>query len=171
MPQLFIDRLIEQIQTKNTPCIVGLDPSLAKIPADFLQKQGITDSSSLADCAEAIYQYNLLILEAIADLVPAIKPQCGLLVILDVKRGDIASTAEAYANSYLPAVPTRPFEADAITVVPYLGEDCLTPFFDTAIEWGKGMCASSIMAAMETGRTLGGDPVPEAQARDRAAQA
>ncbi len=163
MPQLFIDRLIEQIQIKNTPCIVGLDPSLAKMPTDFLQKQGIIPSSSLADCAEAIFQYNLLVLEAIADLVPAVKPQSayyelfgsagfqalektitaardrGLLVILDVKRGDIASTAEAYAQSYLPAVPTRPFEADAITVIPYLGEDCLAPFFATAIEWGKGI--------------------------------
>ncbi len=163
MTHLFIDRLIEQIQAKNTPCIVGLDPSLTKMHPDFLQTQGITASSSLAECAEAIYQYNLLVLDAIADLVPAVKPQCAyyelfgsagfqalektitaardrdLLVILDVKRGDIAATAEAYANSYLPAVPTRPFEADAITVVPYLGEDCLAPFFDTAIKWGKGI--------------------------------
>ena len=163
MTQLFVDRLIEKIQAKNTPCIVGLDPSLAKMPSDFLAAQGITSSSSLAESAEAIYQYNLLVLDAIADLVPAVKPQSayyelfgsfgfqalektitaardrGLLVILDVKRGDIASTAEVYANSYLPPVPNRSFEADAITVVPYLGQDCLAPFFNTAIKWGKGI--------------------------------
>ncbi len=163
MKQLFVDRLITEIRHKNTPCIVGLDPTLDKMPASFLQEQNITETSSLAECAEAIYQYNLIVLDAIADLVPAVKPQCayyeiygsagfqalektmqaardrGLLVILDVKRGDIASTAEAYAKSYLPSLPPRPYEADAITVVPYLGEDCLDPFFQQAIEWGKGI--------------------------------
>ena len=163
MTKLFIDRLIEQIGEKKTPCIVGLDPSLDKMPAAFLQDQGITAESSLAGCAEAIYQYNLIVLDAIADLVPAVKPQCayyelfgsvgfralertivaardrGLLVILDAKRGDIASTAEAYASSYLPSQPPRPFEADAMTIVPYLGSDCLEPFFNQAIEWEKGI--------------------------------
>ena len=163
MTQLFVDRLIEQIRAKNTPCIVGLDPSLDKMPASFLQEQGIDNTSNLADRAEAIYQYNLMVLDAVKDIVPAVKPQCayyelfgsegfralertmvaarqrGLLVILDVKRGDIASTAEAYATSYLPSNPPRPYEADAITVVPYLGEDCLQPFFEQAIEWGKGV--------------------------------
>ena len=163
MTKLFVDRLIAAIKSKNTPCIVGLDPALDKMPSAFLQEQNISDKSSLAACAEAIYQYNLLVLDAIADLVPAVKPQCayyeiygsagfqalektmqaardrGLLVILDVKRGDIASTAAAYAKSYLPAIPPRPYEADAITIVPYLGEDCLEPFFQEAIKWGKGI--------------------------------
>ena len=163
MQQLFIDRLIRAINQKNTPCIVGLDPALDKMPDSFLQEQKITQTSSLAECAAAIYQYNLIVLDAIADLVPAVKPQCayyemygsagfqalektmqaardrGLLVILDVKRGDIASTAAAYAKSYLPSLPPRPYEADAITVVPYLGEDCLNPFFQEATKWGKGI--------------------------------
>lgn len=163
MTKLFVDRLIAAIKSKNTSCIVGLDPALDKMPSAFLQEQNISDKSSLAACAEAIYQYNLLVLDAIADLVPAVKPQCayyeiygsagfqalektmqaardrGLLVILDVKRGDIASTAAAYAKSYLPAIPPRPYEADAITIVPYLGEDCLLPFFQQAIKWGKGV--------------------------------
>jgi orotidine-5'-phosphate decarboxylase len=163
MTQLFIDRLIKQIQAKKTPCIVGLDPALERMPEKWLQKQGITRESSLTDCAEAIYQYNLMVLDAVADLVPAVKPQSayyelygsagiialektikaardrGLLVVLDVKRGDIASTATAYAQSYLSSKISCPLEADAITVVPYLGKDCLEPFFDEAIKWGKGI--------------------------------
>jgi orotidine-5'-phosphate decarboxylase len=163
MPELFIDRLITSIQQKNTPCIVGLDPTLNRMPRDWLNKQGITPNSSIAECTEAIYQYNLMVLDAIADLVPAVKPQSayyelfgsagflalektiiaardrGLLVVLDVKRGDIASTATAYAQSYLPREPQRPYEADAITIVPYLGTDCLDPFFTEATKWGKGI--------------------------------
>ena len=160
---LFIDRLINQIQQKQTPCIVGLDPALTRMPANWLKERDITSKSSLADCAEAIYQYNLMVLEAIADLVPAVKPQSAyyelfgsagimalektvkaardrdLLVVLDVKRGDIASTATAYAQSYLPSEPKRSLEADAITIVPYLGKDCLEPFFTEATKWGKGI--------------------------------
>ncbi|BAZ43639.1 orotidine 5'-phosphate decarboxylase [Chondrocystis sp. NIES-4102] len=163
MTQLFIDQLIEQIKLKKTPCIVGLDPALDRMPTSWLQAQGINQESSLSDCAAAIYQYNLMILDAIAELVPAVKPQAAyyelygsagflalektimaardrdLLVVLDVKRGDIASTATAYAQSYLPSQPARNFEADAITIVPYLGKDCLDPFFAEAIKWGKGI--------------------------------
>ena len=161
--KLFIDRLISQIQHKQTPCIVGLDPALERMPEDWLKNQGITVNSSLADGAEAIYQYNLMVLDAIADLVPAVKPQSAyyelfgsagiialektikaardrnLLVVLDVKRGDIASTATAYAQSYLPSQPACPLEADAITIVPYLGKDCVEPFFTEATKWGKGI--------------------------------
>ncbi len=163
MKKLFIDRLIEQIHTKKTPCIVGLDPALERMPQSWLQSQGINQQSTLAEGAETIYQYNLMVLDAIADLVPAVKPQSayyelfgsagiialektikaargrGLLVVLDVKRGDIASTATAYATSYLASKPKRPLEADAITIVPYLGKDCLEPFFKEATEWGKGV--------------------------------
>lgn len=161
--KLFIDRLIDQIKQKQTPCIVGLDPALERMPEDWLKKQGINQQSSLADCAEGIYQYNLMVLDAIADLVPAVKPQSayyemfgsagivalektvkaardrGLLVVLDVKRGDIASTATAYAQSYLPSEPKHPLESDAITIVPYLGKDCVEPFFAEATKWGKGI--------------------------------
>lgn len=163
MNQLFVDRLITEIKQKKTPCIVGLDPALERMPPSWLQSQGISQESSLAEKAEAIYQYNLMVLDAIADLVPAVKPQSAyyelfgsagyialektiiaardrdLLVILDVKRGDIASTATAYAQSYLPSQPPRPYEADAITIVPYLGKDCLDPFFEEAIKWNKGI--------------------------------
>jgi orotidine-5'-phosphate decarboxylase len=185
MSQLFIDRLIEQIKFKKTPCIVGLDPALERMPASWLQKQGITTESSLNDCAEAIYQYNLMVLDAIADLVPGVKPQSayyelygsagiialektmiaardrGLLVILDVKRGDIASTATAYAQSYLPSKPERPLEADAITIVPYLGKDCLDPFFEEAMKWGKG-----IFVCVKTSN-LGASIIQEQQINNR----
>ena len=161
--RLFIDRLIDQIQHKQTPCIVGLDPALERMPSSWLKQQGIEQQSSVAERAEVIYQYNLMVLDAIADLVPAVKPQSAyyemfgaagivalektikaardrnLLVILDVKRGDIASTATAYAQSYLPSEPHTPLEADAITIVPYLGKDCVEPFFTTAAKWGKGI--------------------------------
>ena len=161
--KLFIDQLIYHIKQKQTPCIVGLDPALDRMSEDWLKKQGINQQSTLAECAEGIYQYNLMVLDAIADLVPAVKPQSayyemfgsagivalektvqaardrGLLVVLDVKRGDIASTATAYAKSYLPPKPKRPLEADAITIVPYLGTDCLEPFFTEANKWGKGI--------------------------------
>ncbi len=161
--KMFVDRLIEQIKAKNTPFIVGLDPALSKMPSWFLTQQQIHRHSTAAQCAEAIYQYNLMVLEAVADLVPAVKPQCayyelfgaegfralektiaaarqrGLLVILDAKRGDIASTAEAYAKSYLPSQPPPPLEADALTIVPYLGTDCLEPFISEAVNWGKGI--------------------------------
>lgn len=161
--ELFIDRLIEQIRLKNTPCIVGLDPAVERMPASWLQERAINSQSSLEECAEAIYQYNLMVLDAVADLVPAVKPQSayyelfgsagivalektilaardrGLSVILDVKRGDIASTATAYAQSYLAGDRSSPLEADAITIVPYLGKDCLVPFFEEATQWGKGI--------------------------------
>ena len=160
---MFIDRLIDSIKKKNTPCIVGLDPALERMSEAWLEKQGVSKDSSLKECAAAIYQYNLMVLDAIADLVPAVKPQSAyyelfgsagivalektimaardrdLLVVLDVKRGDIASTATAYAQSYLSSKVSRPFEADAITIVPYLGKDCLEPFFEEAIKWEKGV--------------------------------
>ena len=160
---MFVDRLIAAIQTKKTPCIVGLDPALERMPESWLQQQGINPESTIEERAEAIYQYNLIVLDAVADLVPAVKPQSAyyelfgsagimalektmtaardrdLLVILDVKRGDIASTATAYAQSYLPPEPKRPYEADALTIVPYLGKDCVEPFFQEAIAWGKGI--------------------------------
>ena len=160
---MFVDRLIDAIKQKNTPCIVGLDPAMERMPDSWLNKQGISNQSSLGEGAEAIYQYNLMVLDAIADLVPAVKPQSAyyelfgsagiialektikaardrdLLVVLDVKRGDIASTATAYARSYLSSKGSRLLEADAITIVPYLGKDCLEPFFEEAIEWKKGV--------------------------------
>jgi orotidine-5'-phosphate decarboxylase len=159
---MFADCLIEKIQEKGTPCIVGLDPSLKYIPLNFLQEQEISIHSSIEVQAEALYLYNLQVLDAVSDLVPAVKLQSayyevfgsygiralektifaahqrGLLVLLDAKRGDIGSTSEAYAEAYL-AGEGKNRKIDAITVVPYLGEDCLIPFFEAAIASAKGI--------------------------------
>ena len=194
--KLFIDRLIEQIQQKNTPCIVGLDPALERMPQSWLQDREVSEQSSLAEKAEGIYQYNLMVLDAVADLVPAVKPQSAyyelfgsagivalektiqaardrdLLVVLDVKRGDIASTATAYAKSYLPSKPAHPLEADAITIVPYLGKDCLDPFFEEAIKWGKGIfvCVKTSNSGAAIVQEQRCDPAPTQGARERASR-
>ena len=105
MAQLFIDRLIEQIQQKNTPCIVGLDPALDRMPQSWLKKQGITESG-LAEKAEAIYQYNLMVLDAIADLVPAVKPQSayyelfGSAGIVALEKDYSSSTRSRFIGSF-----------------------------------------------------------------------
>ncbi len=146
----FADRLIQQIQTKDSRCIVGLDPRVDQMPA-FLR-----DSGPYA----AITAFHELVIDAVADLVPAVKPQLaffeqygvagmqafentviaakkrGLLVIADGKRNDISSTAEAYANAYL---GEGGFECDALTVTPYLGRDSLVPFVEACQKHGKGM--------------------------------
>lgn len=67
--KLFIDQLITQIKQKHTPCIVGLDSELDRMPDRWLKEQGINQQSSLNDCTEAIYQYNLLVLDALPSLL------------------------------------------------------------------------------------------------------
>jgi len=145
----FADRLIEEIRTKDSRCIVGLDPRIDQMPA-FV-------GSSI--CA-AITEFHELVLDAVVDLVPAVKPQLaffeqygvaglqafentvraarqrGLLVIADGKRNDISSTAEAYANAYLGGAG---FDCDALTVTPYLGRDSLVPFVEACKRYGKGL--------------------------------
>jgi orotidine-5'-phosphate decarboxylase len=146
----FADRLTEQILAKDSRCVVGLDPRIDQMPA-FVSKSGA--------CA-AITEFHQLVLDAVADLVPAVKPQLaffeqygvagmqafentvgaarqrGLLVIADGKRNDISSTAEAYANAYL---GSDAFDCDALTVTPYLGRDSLTPFVEACKKHGKGL--------------------------------
>jgi orotidine-5'-phosphate decarboxylase len=147
---LFADRLIAAIRAKDSRCIVGLDPRVEQMPA-FVRR---------GDFCAAITEFHELILDAVADLVPAVKPQLaffeqygvagmqafentvraakrrGLLVIADGKRNDISSTAEAYANAYLgPGV----FDCDALTVTPYMGRDSLAPFVEACHKHGKGL--------------------------------
>jgi orotidine-5'-phosphate decarboxylase len=146
----FADRFIQQIQSKNSRCVVGLDPRVDQMPA-FLR-----DSGPYA----AITAFHELVIDAVADLVPAVKPQLaffeqygivgmqafentvlkakqrGLLVIADGKRNDISSTAEAYANAYL---GPDAFDCDALTVTPYLGRDSLMPFVEACKKHTKGL--------------------------------
>src|SRR5579862_5977233 len=148
--QPFSDRLIAAIRSKDSRSIVGLDPRIDQMPA-FAHTGGT--------CA-AITDFHNLVLDAVADLVPAVKPQLaffeqygvagmqafentvkaarerGLLVIADGKRNDIASTAEAYANAFL---SDRGFDADSMTVTPYLGKDSLLPFTSACAKFGKGL--------------------------------
>jgi orotidine-5'-phosphate decarboxylase len=166
--QHFADDLVTAIRALGTPCIVGLDPTLERMPAGFLHEQGIARGCSAADCASALAAYCELALEAVADLVPAVKPQMAyferwgaagvaaaerviasarrrnLLVIIDGKRGDIGSTSEAYASAYLRRSSVG-LSGDALTLNPYLGPDSMEPFFRACAASGTGafVCAKT----------------------------
>jgi orotidine-5'-phosphate decarboxylase len=159
----FADRLIDGIIARDAPCVVGLDPVLEYIPDAFLRECGLRREGELEERARIIEAYSLLTLEAVHELVPAVKPQLayfelygshgmralercietaramGLQVVLDGKRGDIGSTSRAYADAYLAKEPRRPWEADALTVAPYMGADSLAPFVEVAKANEKGL--------------------------------
>jgi orotidine-5'-phosphate decarboxylase len=155
--QCFADRLIGSICAKKNPCVVGLDPRIDQIP-EFI-KAGRGSLSRDVICS-IISDFHELVLDAVADLVPAVKPQLafyeqygiggleafentvtaanvrGLLVIADGKRNDISSTAEAYATAFLSETG---FYSDCMTVTPYLGRDSLLPFVDACARHAKGL--------------------------------
>ena len=152
-----IDRLVSNIKEKKAPIVVGLDPMLSFIPEAVKAKAFAECGETLEGAANAISRFNTAIVDAVADLVPAVKPQIamyeqfgvpgllafkktvdyckakGLVVIGDVKRGDIGSTSEAYAVGHLGKVQVGsqtyvPFDEDFATVNPYLGSDGVKPF-------------------------------------------
>lgn len=147
----FGDRLAEQVQLKKSSVCVGLDPRWASLPAAL---RGTVDAKDLVKVAAATQCYCHEVIDAVADRAPIIKPQAAffeqlgpagmhalaaviaharkrsLLVLLDGKRGDIGSTAESYADAYLGAA--SPWQCDALTVNPYLGDDTLAPFVKMA---------------------------------------
>ncbi len=153
----FADRLLAAVAYKKTPVVVGLDPREEGLPPGFLAGKGphALARAYLAFCRGVI--------DVVAPLVPAVKPQAaffeqlgppgcaaladtiryaadqGLLVILDGKRNDIGTTAQAYADAYLGPQGKSEWGADALTVSPYLGDDSLTPFVKIAQERGAGM--------------------------------
>lgn len=162
----FADRMIEAIRRKGNPCVVGLDPRLDGMP-DFVLERVRTDDDPAA-VATAIATFHEHVIAAVADVVPAVKLQiafyeqyglpglqafadtialarsAGLVVIVDAKRNDIDSTAQAYANAFLGRAPvlgrqTAAFDVDCITVSPFLGRDSLTPFVETCAAHGKGL--------------------------------
>ena len=164
----FADRLAEAIAEKNSRVLVGIDPRLDRIPSSV--RRAFVDSAAdpLEGAAAALLEFGRGIIDAVADCAAAVKPQvafyeqfgwpgfrafvetveyaheCGLLVIGDVKRGDIGSTAQAYARGLLGQVEIdgehmAPLELDAVTVNPYLGVDGVQPFIDAAAEQGKGI--------------------------------
>lgn len=155
----FADRLIGAIKQKGNCICVGLDPRLDLIPAEILRHYEHFKGWNFPEYAAfSIQEFTKHVIDAVADVAVAVKPQSafyeqygwygaqaleqtmyyanqkGLIVILDAKRNDIASTAEAYAIAYLKNSP-----ADAITVNPYMGSDGITPFVKVAGETGKGI--------------------------------
>ena len=157
----FADRLLTAIDAKATPACVGLDPRLDSIPSPVRDGFPGADTSS-RQAAECILSFNCELIDVIAPLVPVVKPQIafyeifggpgfdayrktvryarerGLIVIGDVKRGDIGSTAAAYAKAHLVPDDTDS-AADAVTVNPYLGSDSVAPFIDVCREHGRGI--------------------------------
>jgi orotidine-5'-phosphate decarboxylase len=161
----FSDRLIQSIRAKGSPCIVGLDPRIDLMPAFIKSGRGEPTREVILSI---ITDFHALVIDAVAELVPAVKPQLaffeqygsagveafentvayakqrGLLVIADGKRNDISSTAEAYAAAFLGEADVlgrkqRVFDADAATVTPYLGRDSLEPFTDACAKYRKGL--------------------------------
>lgn len=163
-----IDRLIEKIRKTNAPIVVGLDPMLSYVPEQIQRAAFEQFGETPEGAAEAIWQYNKGIVDAVWDLIPAVKPQIamyeqfgieglkafqktvdychekGLVVIGDVKRGDIGSTSAAYATGHLGKVQIgsksyAAFDEDFATVNPYLGTDGIKPFVDVCREEKKGI--------------------------------
>lgn len=163
-----INELIEKIKKLNAPIVVGLDPMLSYVPEHIVTQAIKEQGETLEAAAEAIWQYNKGIVDAVYDLIPAVKPQIamyeqfgvpgliafnktvdyckerGLIVIGDIKRGDIGSTSSAYAVGHLGQVQVgskmfRGFKEDFATVNPYLGSDGVKPFIDICKEEKKGL--------------------------------
>lgn len=174
----FADRLAEAIEAKKSCAVVGLDPRPDQFPEALRPAPGASGER----VAECIRDFNRQVIDAVARHAVAVKPQvafyepygppglsayldaaraareAGLLVIGDVKRGDIGSTAAAYARAHL-----GPDGADAITVNPYLGSDSLAPFVEVARENGRGLFilvkTSNPSAAELQDLKAGGEPI------------
>ena len=163
-----VKKLIEEITKKNAPVVAGLDPMLDYVPEGIKKEAFEKYGENLEGAAEAIWQFNKGIIDTMYDLVPAVKPQIamyeqfgipgmevfsrtvsyckekGLVVIGDVKRGDIGSTSAAYATGHIGKVKIgnsfcTAFDEDFITVNPYLGSDGINPFLDVCKEEDKGI--------------------------------
>ncbi len=163
-----INKLVNKIQKTNAPIVVGLDPMMNFIPEYITEKAFDEYGETLEGAAEAIWQYNKAIVDATYDLIPAVKPQIAmyeqfgipgmiafkktvdyckekdLVVIGDIKRGDIGSTSAAYAVGHLGKVKVGSqsfygFNEDFATVNPYLGSDGINPFIDVCKEEKKGL--------------------------------
>ena len=160
----FADRLIARVEATRSHLVVGLDPDLRELPPELLD--GVED---LAGAAQAVEAFATAVIDGVAELVPAVKPQsaffealgsagvaalerveararaAGLLVIEDAKRGDIGNTMAAYAAAALGRVRIGKdtelpvHDADAVTVSPYLGPESLEPMIDVARRFGKGL--------------------------------
>lgn len=163
-----INQLVANIKKTGAPIVVGLDPMLNYIPEQVQKKAFAEYGETLEGAAEAIWQFNKEIVDKTYDLIPAVKPQIamyeqfglpglaafkktvdyckekGLVVIGDIKRGDIGSTSAAYAVGHIGKVKVgsktyAPFDEDFVTVNPYLGSDGVNPFLYVCKEEKKGI--------------------------------
>ena len=163
-----IQKLIARIEKTGAPIVAGLDPMLSYIPEHIKKRAYEAYGETLKGAGEAVWQYNKGIIDAIYDLIPAVKPQIamyeqfgvegltafartvqyctekGLVVIGDIKRGDIGSTSEAYAAGHLGKVQVGSkeysgFDEDFATVNPYLGSDGVAPFIKVCKKEKKGL--------------------------------
>ena len=163
-----INKLTAKIQKTKAPIVVGLDPMLNYIPKHIQEKAFKEFGETLEGAAESIWQFNKEIVDKTYDLIPAVKPQIAmyeqfgipgimafkktvdyckskdLVVIGDIKRGDIGSTSAAYATGHIGKVQIgankiAPFDEDFVTLNPYMGADSITPFIDVCKEEKKGL--------------------------------
>lgn len=159
-----IDRLIDKIKETNNPTVMGLDPRYEMLPKCVTDKY----ACDLEGVSKAIIEYNKALIDETYDIIPAIKPQIafyemfgipgmkafeetckyakekGMIIIADIKRGDIGSTAQGYSNAYLGKTKIGDkeesiFDVDFITVNPYMGTDCVKPFIDDCKKYDKGI--------------------------------
>lgn len=165
----FADRLLQKMKSMRNPTVMGLDPMLDYIPPTIRQSFLKVGADPLHAAGLAITAYNRALIDSVADIVPAVKPQLayyeqygvpgllafqetcdyahakGLIVIADGKRNDIGTTAAAYARAYLGSSAleegkeTTAFYADALTINPYLGSDGIEPFLQECRQNGKGV--------------------------------
>ncbi|HHW47431.1 MAG TPA: orotidine-5'-phosphate decarboxylase [Clostridiaceae bacterium] len=166
---MFIDKLIDRIKEKKNPSVVGLDPRIEYVPRFIKEKAFSLYGENMKGACESILEFNKRIIDAVYDIVPAVKLQTayyemygieglkvfdetikyaknkGLLVIVDGKRNDISSTAQAYSSAYLGRTEITcnkseaAFDVDALTVNPFLGYDGIKPFIEDCKKYEKGI--------------------------------
>ena len=172
------DVLQEKIREKKNPTVAGLDARIEYVP-EYIRKEAFEKYGvGLKGAVEAIWQFNVGLIDALCDIVPAVKPQSayyenlgwqgmemlertiryakekGLFVIADIKRGDIGSTATAYAEGWLSGAPIegqvfKSFDADCVTLNGYMGSDSVKPFLKTCREEDK--CAFVLVKTSNPG--------------------
>lgn len=176
-----VDLLVQKIKEKGNPSVAGLDPVIDYVPEYIREKAYSEYGKNLKGATEAIWEFNKGLIDALYDVVPAVKPQSafyemyglygeevmhrtisyakekGLYIILDVKRNDIGSTAEAYSKAYLGKVmiddvECEPCPVDSVTVNPYLGTDGILPFVNDCKAYDK-----SIFALVKTSNPSSGE--------------
>ncbi|MGC1273305.1 MAG: orotidine-5'-phosphate decarboxylase [Planctomycetaceae bacterium] len=160
----YATRLHDAVRRTKTAALVGIDPRLDLLPPSIVEQARSLETNETHAASRAFVEFCCRLIDVVAPLVPAVKPQAaffeqygpagfaalgkviayarqaGLIVILDAKRGDIGTTAEAYAAGLIGgAEPDHPWQADALTVSPYLGADTLEPFVKRAAAVGGGI--------------------------------